>query len=151
MQWDSGNRGGWDRGGPPDLMDLVSKAKKRFGGTGKGGPGKGFLLAGVVVIILLLIFLFIGLYTIGPEEMGVVQRFGTYVRTEPPGLHFRIPFGVEKVTKVKTAGVWKEEFGFRAVTPGIRSKYVKREYEDESLILGGISTSSTLSGSPSSG
>jgi len=107
-------------------------------------------LAGVVVIIIL-IFLFTGLYTIGPEEMGVVQRFGTYVRTEPPGLHFRIPFGVEKVTKVKTAGVWKEGFGFRAVALGIRSKYVKRGYEDESLMLRGFSTSSTLSGSSSSG
>jgi membrane protease subunit HflK len=82
-------------------------------------------LAGVMVIIIL-ILLFTGLYTIGPEEMGVVQRFGKYVRTEPPGLHFKFPFGVEKVTKVKTARVWKEEFGFRTVLPGIRAKYAKR-------------------------
>jgi membrane protease subunit HflK len=117
-------------------MDLVSKAKKRFGGSGKGVPGKGFLLAGIVVIIIL-IFLFTGLYTIGPEEMGVVQRFGKYVRTEPPGLNFKIPFGVEDVTKVKTARVLKEEFGFRTVAPGIRTQYVKRGYEDESLMLTG--------------
>jgi membrane protease subunit HflK len=136
MQGDNPNRGGWDRGGPPDLMDLVSKAMQRFGGAGKGVPGKGFLLAGVVVIIIL-IFVFTGLYTIDPEEMGVVQRFGKYVRTEPPGLHFKFPFGVEKVTKVKTARVWKEEFGFRTVLPGIRTKYVKRGYEDESLMLTG--------------
>ena len=125
MQGDNPNRGGGDRGGPPDLMDLVSKAKKRFGGAGKGIPGKGFFLAGIVVIIIL-ILLFTGLYTIGPEEMGVVQRFGKYVRTEPPGLHVKFPFGVEKVTKVKTARVWKEEFGFRTVLPGIRAKYAKR-------------------------
>ncbi len=136
MQSDNRNRGGWDRGGPPDLMDLVSKAKKRFGGSGKGVPGKGFLLAGVVVIIIL-IFLFTGLYTIGPEEMGVVQRFGKYVRTEPPGLNFKIPFGVEDVTKVKTARVLKEEFGFRTVAAGIRTQFVKRGYEDESLMLTG--------------
>jgi len=61
MQWDNRNKGGWDRGGPPDLMDLVSKAKERFGGGGKGLPGKGFLLAGVLVIIIL-IFLFTGLF-----------------------------------------------------------------------------------------
>ncbi len=80
MQWDNRNKGGWDRGGPPDLMDLVSKAKKRFGRSGKGVPGKGFLLAGVVVIIIL-IFLFTGLYTIGPEEMGVVR--GSASTSEP--------------------------------------------------------------------
>jgi len=41
------------------------------------------------------------------------------------------------VTKVKTARVWKEEFGFRTVLPGIRTKYVKRRYEDEFLMLTG--------------
>lgn len=60
MQGDNPNRGGWDRGGPPDSMDLVSKAMHRFAGAGTKGPGKGFLLAGVVVIIIL-IFLFTGL------------------------------------------------------------------------------------------
>ena len=136
MQGDNRNKGGGDRGGPPDLMDLVSKAKKRFEGAGKGVPGKGFFLAGIVVIVIL-IFLFTGLYTIGPEEMGVVQRFGKHVRTEPPGLHFKVPFGVENVNKVKTARVLKEEFGFRTLLPGIRTKYTKRGYEDESLMLTG--------------
>jgi membrane protease subunit HflK len=42
MQWDNGNRNGWDRGGPPDLMGLVSKAKKRFGGRGREDPGRGW-------------------------------------------------------------------------------------------------------------
>jgi hypothetical protein len=41
MEWDDQNRGGWDRGGPPDLMDLVSKAKKRFGGVGREDPRRG--------------------------------------------------------------------------------------------------------------
>jgi membrane protease subunit HflK len=118
------------------LMDLVSKVMQRFGGAGKGVPGKGFFLAGIVVIIVLII-LFTGLYTIGPEEMGVVQRFGKYARTEPPGLHFKFPFGIEKLMKVKTARVLKEEFGFRAVSPGIRTEYVKKGYEDESLMLTG--------------
>jgi membrane protease subunit HflK len=38
---------------------------------------------------------------------------------------------------VKTTRVWKEEFGFRTVLPGIRTKYVKRGYEDESLMVTG--------------
>jgi hypothetical protein len=52
-------------------MDPVSKAKQRFGGPRRGRFGKGFLWAGVMVIIILTL-LFTGLYTIGPEEMGVV-------------------------------------------------------------------------------
>jgi len=98
-------------------MDLVSKAKQRFGGPRRGRFGKGFLWAGVMVIIIL-ILLFTGLYTIGPEEMGVVQRFGKYVRTEPPGLHFKFPFGVEKVTKVKTARYGRRSSGFVRCCPG---------------------------------
>jgi len=53
MEWDNRNRGGWKRGGPLDLMDLVSKAKKSFEEAGEGGSREGFFLAGVVVIILI--------------------------------------------------------------------------------------------------
>ena len=46
--------------------------------------------------------------------VGVVQRFGKYVRTVEPGLHFKFPRGIEKVSKVKVRFVYKEEFGFQS-------------------------------------
>lgn len=137
MQW--GNRepqwgGGW--GGSSGLDEVLMRLRSFFRGGGlRRSPGKA--LGGFVIVLLALIFLFSGLYTVGPEEMGVVQRFGRYVRTAPPGLHFKIPFGVETVQKVKTARVFKEEFGFRTVKAGRRTQYAKRGYTDESLMLTG--------------
>ncbi len=72
-----------------------------------------------LIIIALIILFFTGLYTVNPEEMGVIQRFGKYVKTTEPGLHFKIPFGVDNLTKVRVKHVFKEEFGFRTVSPGV--------------------------------
>ncbi len=66
-------------------------------------------------------------YQIGPDEVGVVQRFGQYVRTTQPGLHMKFPFGVETVKHVKVTHVFKEEFGFRTVAAGVRSLFEGRE------------------------
>ncbi len=68
-------------------------------------------------------------YQVGPDELGVVQRFGKFVRTTNPGLHMKIPFGVETVKNVKVTHVFKEEFGFRTVTPGVRSLFNNRDDE----------------------
>ena len=70
-------------------------------------------------------------YQIGPDEVGVVQRFGKYVRTTAPGLHLKLPFGVETVKTVKVTHVFKEEFGFRTVNSGVRTLYSGREDLEE--------------------
>ena len=76
-------------------------------------------------------------FTVQPEETGIVQRFGNVMRTAGPGLHFKIPFGIETVRLVPTARVLKEEFGFRTVKPDVRTTYTKRGLEEESLTLTG--------------
>jgi membrane protease subunit HflK len=91
----------------------------------------------IVVAIAIAIFFFTGLYTVDPEEVGVIQRFGKYVNTTQPGLHFKIPFGVDVLTKVKVKHVYKEEFGFRTIQPGVKSTYSTRGYDHESLMLTG--------------
>ncbi|MCD4819200.1 MAG: FtsH protease activity modulator HflK [Candidatus Cloacimonetes bacterium] len=91
-----------------------------------------------ILIILGLLILFItGLYTINPEEVGIIQRFGKYISTTTPGLHFKIPFGVDKLTKVKVKHVYKQEFGFRTLRSGINTKYSSRDYSNESIMLTG--------------
>ncbi|MFC1624684.1 FtsH protease activity modulator HflK, partial [Candidatus Omnitrophota bacterium] len=84
-----------------------------------------------------LMFIFSGLYSVGPDEVGVIRRFGKYIRTTNPGLHFKIPMGVEKVNNVKVQYIYKEEFGFRTLRPGIKTQYSTRDYFDESLMLTG--------------
>jgi len=91
----------------------------------------------VIYLVLIVIILTSGLYSVGADEVGVIQRFGKYVRQTQPGLHMKIPFGVESVTKVKVKKVFKEEFGFRTLKADVRTTYSTRSYKEESLMLTG--------------
>ncbi len=91
----------------------------------------------IVVAVILLILGFSTFYTVEPDERGIVQRFGKYVRSTGPGLHFKLPAGIEKVTKVKVEYVFKEEFGFQTEKAGVRTRYSSRSFEDESQMLTG--------------
>ena len=84
----------------------------------------------IPVVVVFLAFAAAGtiFYQVGPDEVGVVQRFGRYVRTTQPGLRIKIPFGVETAKNVKVTHVFKEEFGFRTVgIGGGRSTYAGRQ------------------------
>jgi len=91
----------------------------------------------IVAGILLLVGLKTAIYSVGPDEVGVIQRFGKYVRLTGPGLHAKMPFGIEKVTSVKVEKVFKEEFGLRTLRPGVKTEYSGRDYPDETLMLTG--------------
>lgn len=86
---------------------------------------------------LALVLIFTSFYTIDANEVGVVQRFGKYVRSTEPGLHFKIPFGVETVKKIMVRNIYKAEFGFRTVRAGVRTQYSEQAFLDESLMLTG--------------
>jgi membrane protease subunit HflK len=100
------------------------------------GKFPGFwLIIGAIIIIIILSSSF---YTIGVNEVGVIQRFGKYIRTTSPGLHFKLPRGIEKLTKVKVRLVYKEEFGLRTIRAGVRTEYARETaYLNESLMLTG--------------
>ena len=79
-------------------------------------------------------------YTVDPEEIGVVLRFGQFVRTTDPGLHVKAPLGIETVQKVAVQRQLKEEFGFRTTSSqgaDGRSQYSSRGLEGESNMLTG--------------
>lgn len=94
-----------------------------------------------IVPLFLLIFTLLAagslFYQVGPDEVGVVQRFGKFVRVTQPGLHLKIPFGIETAKKVKVTHVFKEEFGFRTVSAGVRSVYAGRQDFGERIRVGG--------------
>jgi modulator of FtsH protease HflK len=58
------------------------------------------------------------IYTVQPEGQSVVKRFGKVIATKPPGLHFKLPFGIDTQTFVPTARVLKQEFGFGSLEKG---------------------------------
>ncbi|MDK2975624.1 MAG: modulator of FtsH protease HflK [Candidatus Marinimicrobia bacterium] len=95
------------------------------------------MIKSFVILVIVLLLLFTSWFTVGAEEVGVIVRLGKFSRTVNPGLHFKIPFGVEKVFKVPVQRQLKEEFGFRTLSPGVRSTYDTRNYEDESVMLTG--------------
>jgi modulator of FtsH protease HflK len=66
--------------------------------------------------ILMLFGLFSSFYTVSPESEAVVQRFGKFRHVSPPGLHFKLPYGIDTVTVVPVRRQLKLEFGFN--TPG---------------------------------
>lgn len=99
---------------------------------------KGGVIQLIVAAVVVLIILFSSFYQISPEEIGVILRFGKFVRTTDPGLHLKIPFGIEKLTKVPVQRQLKMEFGFRTTTPGIRTEYrVTPETIREAVMLTG--------------
>ena len=95
------------------------------------------LLPIVIAIFLIVIGGYTSMYEVDTEETGVVLRFGKFSGFVDPGLHFKIPFGVDQIYLVQTGRVLKEEFGFRTVKPDVRSTYTKRGLEEESLTLTG--------------
>lgn len=87
--------------------------------------------------ILVLYTIFTSYYTVQADEVGVVKRFGAYVRSTDPGLHFMLPLGIETVQKVKTGKVHKLEFGYRTIEAGRRTRYSPKDFPQESLMLTG--------------
>ena len=92
----------------------------------------------LILIVAVLIVISTSFYTIGPEEQGLVMRFGKVVRTAEPGLHLKLPLGIETQRKVPVQRQLKEEFGFRTTRAGVQTQYAaKGRYQGESLMLTG--------------
>lgn len=121
MNWD------WEK-----LRENQKKYEQKQGGGGPGMPTppqmddllnkfKGFKFSGIFFVGLIILALLIGVstvFTIGRSEVGVIQRFGKYDRLAQPGLNFKMPAGIEKVTKVNVRQVETEEFGFKTYNGG---------------------------------
>ncbi len=127
------SEGGW-RQGPFDIGGRGPQI--RIPGMPKIAPT---LVRGALVVIVGLLVLSSSFYQVQPDEVGVIQRFGKYVRTTEPGLHFKLPLGVERLTRVPTQRQLKEEFGFRPAETARRTTYAPDTEETlgESLMLTG--------------
>lgn len=117
------------------VSDYLEKALENI--KGKFNLPKGGI-TGILVLVAVLFVAFTSFYTVEPTEQAVLLRFGRYVSTEPPGLHLKFPFGIDRAIKVKTKVVLQQEFGFRSAgTTGSRTAYSGRRFDEESLILTG--------------
>jgi len=123
--------GGGDGGLPPEIEKIFKNVTSGF----KGGR---FNILIIIAAVVLAWIAFSSAYTVGVDEVGIIQRFGKYVRTTMPGLHFKLPRGIETLTKVKVKYVYTEEFGLRTLRAGIKTEYASgKRYLNESLMLTG--------------
>jgi modulator of FtsH protease HflK len=98
---------------------------------------KNVIKIGIIVLIAVAV-LWGAFYQVAPDEMGVILRFGKFVRTTEPGLHFKMPLGIETITKVPVQRQLKMEFGYRTTNPGVRSEFaIPEEAQKESVMLTG--------------
>lgn len=134
MAWNEpgGNSGGgkrnpWGGGnkpdqGPPDLDEVIRNLQRRLaglfggaGGSGRGGggasgSGRGFSI-GTIVLVLLTVWAFTGLYTVDAAERGVILRFGKHVATTQPGLRWHLPWPIEtkQIVNIQTIESFSEQ------------------------------------------
>ena len=91
----------------------------------------------IFFIVIITIYLGSGFYRVGTDEQGVVTRFGEYVRTSEPGLHYHLPFPIEKVLKPKVTKVNRIEVGFRTSQSQFSQSSQARQVPEEALMLTG--------------
>lgn len=112
-----------------DLNDLLKKLPTL--------PSQ-FALLLIPLVLIVVWGVLSSFYTVQPEEQVVVKRFGAVVDITDPGLHFKIPFGVERIQRVASARVLKQEFGFRSTDQiNDRTRYSDQDFTSESLMLTG--------------
>ncbi len=142
--WGSGGGGGkgpWGSGPqqsgptPPDLEEFLRRSQDKLRTVLPGGSlgAKGL---SVIVLAAIVIWGFSGLFQVAPDELGVVLRFGKFVREVPPGLNYHLPYPIESALTPKALRVNKIDVGMRVVEDARRGSTI-RDVPEESLMLTG--------------
>ncbi len=118
--------GGGGGGGPiPDLDRLIAQVQAFLrslmgGGLGGGQPswfGSGRALA-IIALGIVAFWMALGFYRVQPDQQGVVLRFGAYSHWTPPGLHWHLPWPIERVVTPAVTFINRTEIGFRSPIAG---------------------------------
>lgn len=90
-----------------------------------------------IIVILLIVLVTSSVYQVDQTEQAVVLLFGKFNRITEPGLHFMLPFKIEKAYKVPTKVVQNMQFGFRTERAGVTTVFSRGDYPEESVMLTG--------------
>ncbi len=96
-------------------------------------PSALFVVGGLVLI-------WTGVYTVPAESEGVVLRFGRFHGIKPPGLHFKLPLGVDEARLVPVKRQLKQEFGFATAnaTAAQQGGEPNEQNEEKSMVTGDL-------------
>jgi modulator of FtsH protease HflK len=139
--WGPGPKGPWGTGpqstgpSPPDLEELLRRSQDKLRTVLPGGSlgGRGIAL---IVVAALALWGLSGFFRVEPDELGVVLRFGKYVRDAKPGLNYHLPYPIETVLLPKVTRVNRIDIGMRIVED-VRRGATTRDIPEESLMLSG--------------
>jgi modulator of FtsH protease HflK len=134
--WGSGSRGPWGSGPqsqgpkPPDLEEFLRRSQDKLRGLLPGNlGGRGIALIALAAVAL---WGFSGFFRVEPDELGVVLRFGQFVREVQPGLNYHLPYPIESALTPQALRVNQIDIGFDK-----RRGSVMRDVPEESLMLTG--------------
>ncbi len=139
--WGPGPKGPWGSGpqssgpNPPDLEEILRRSQDKLRSVLPGGnlSGKGAI---IIALFAVLLWGFSGIYQVAPDELGIVLRFGAYVRDAQPGLNIKFPYPIETVLTPKVLSSNRIEIGMRS-DDGLRRGGSMRDVPEESLMLTG--------------
>jgi len=153
-----GGGNGRPPGKDPNVIDIDQVFNEwrdkvfRSGGDGGGGGGRSGggggpnippqavtrVVFGGVALMLLIFGVLSSVYTVPQDSEALVLRFGKLASQNGPGLHFKVPFGVDKVLQIPVKRVLKQEFGFSTISAGVSSEYrVSEENHAQAVMLTG--------------
>lgn len=131
--WGSGPRKGGG-GTPPEFEDILRQGRERFSQMVPGGfGGKRAWTLGLIIFVAL--WLLSGFYRVNPQQQGVVLRFGEWISTTSPGLHYHMPYPIESVLKPEVTRDNRINIGFRSV--GREGAASRRDVAFESQMITG--------------
>lgn len=136
-----GPRGPWGRGSggggvrPPDLEDMLRRGQDRLR---RFLPSGGFTAGSLALaaLVIALVWLASGIYFVGPDEQGVVVRFGKFVARTAPGPNYHLPWPIETVYTPKVTRENQINIGYRPASDSSGGESAE-DIEQESLILTG--------------
>jgi modulator of FtsH protease HflK len=134
-----GNQGGpWGDGRRrgPELEELIRQGQDRLGRMMPGGGPRGGMILLITCLVPVALAAWSAVYTVPSDSVAVVQRFGRYLEEVQPGLHSKLPFGIDAVTIVPVRRQLKQEFGF-ATPGGTNPVQYPRETEKETQMVTG--------------
>jgi modulator of FtsH protease HflK len=142
--WGSGPKGPWGSGPqptgggprPPDLEDILRRAQDRLQQFLPGGYFSGLGIS-LLLLAVIAIWGLTGFFRVQSEELGVVMRFGKYVRDAQPGLSYHLPYPIETVQFPKVLRVSTLNIGFTFDESPRRARDGRRDIQEESLMLTG--------------
>src|SRR6185437_6249176 len=141
--WSSGPKGPWGSGPqpagprPPDLEELLRRGQDRLKQLLPGGHLSSLGIA-LIAAVIVAIWLASGFYRVDSEQLGIVLRFGKYVRDAQPGLNYHLPYPIETVLLPKALRVNTTSIGMTLVEdPARGNRTIMRDVPEESLMLTG--------------